>query len=93
MFLAWCDAVVVFAFYIRFRRDVGRIVAVGMWCFGVGRLAGGDGWVCPDRFLLGCRFGLPCGMHVGDLCAIYILMVSGVRVIIACHSQVYFLLR
>ena len=62
MFLAWCDVVVVFAFYICFRRNVGRLVVIGLWCFGVGGLEGGDGWVCPNRFcLLGCRFGLPCG--------------------------------
>ena len=51
------------------------------------------GYVPTVFCLLGCRFGLPCGMLVGVLCAIYILMVSGVRVIIACLSQIYFLLR
>jgi len=94
VFLAWCDVVVVFAFYMCFRRDGGRHVSVGMWCFGVGWLVGDDGWVCPNGFcLLGCRFDMPCGMSDGVLCAIYMLLVGDVRVIFVCHNQIYILIR
>ena len=88
MFLAWCDVVVVCALYMYVFRDGGRHLSVGMWWLDVGWSAGGDGWVCPNRFcLLGCRFSVPFVLSDGVLCAIYMRLVVEVHIIFIYYTS------
>ena len=55
----------------------------------VGWPAGGDGWVCPNRFFCVCRFGVPCVMSDGVLCAIYVCLVVKVCIIFFIQAHLY----
>jgi len=61
-----------------------------MWWFDVGWSAGGDGWVCPNRFcLLRCRFGVPGGMSDGGLGVVYMCLIVEVHIIFLLQEHLY----
>ena len=57
-------------------------------------MAGGDGWVCSNRFCrLGCRFSVPCIVSIDVLCALYMCMFNEIWIMITNYMRLICLLE